>query len=157
MIELRPKVFMALVAMSLLIAALRLFLPETNRTLRHPPLVVALLVGCALGLLSGLVGVGGGIFLTPLLLLAGWANPKEAAAVSAPFILVNSLAGLAGLSMKSMVDLPSGFPVWVMGAILGGLLGSQWGSRQWRPAWLRPALGVVLLIATAKFSLQIFS
>ncbi len=156
-IHLHPKVFMFLVGLSLLLASVRLFIPEGEREIRAVRLPAALVIGGVLGFVSGLVGVGGGIFLTPLLLLAGWAKPKEAAAVSAPFILLNSLSGLGGLSSGGWQALPQGFFLWLSCAVLGGLLGAMMGSRHWRPAWLRPALGVVLLIASAKFGMQVFS
>ena len=142
---------------SLLAAAVRLSIPEADRETRPVRLPVALLVGAVLGFVSGLVGVGGGIFLTPLLLFAGWAKPKEAAAVSAPFILLNSLSGLGGLSAGGWQALPPGLFLWLPCAVLGGLIGAGMGSRHWRPAWLRPALGVVPLIAFAKFGLMVFS
>jgi uncharacterized membrane protein YfcA len=105
-----------------------------------------------------MVGVGGGIFLTPLLLLVGWARAKEAAAVSAPFILVNSLAGLSGLAKSGHHPvLPEAFPLWLAAAVLGGLLGASWGSRVARPDWLRKVLGLVLVAAAVKFGKQGFA
>ncbi|MBJ7328070.1 MAG: sulfite exporter TauE/SafE family protein [Chthoniobacterales bacterium] len=156
-IRLDPKIFTLLVGACLLIASVRLFVPERERESRRVSLPVAVGIGGVLGFVSGLVGVGGGIFLTPLLLLAGWAKPKEAAAVSAPFILLNSLGGLGGLYSGQWQSLPPGFFLWLPCVVLGGLLGATMGSRHWRPAWLRPALGLVLLIASAKFGLQVFS
>jgi len=156
-IHLHPKVFMFLVGTSLLLASVRLFIPEGEREIRTVRMPVALMIGAVLGFASGLVGVGGGIFLTPLLLLAGWAKPKEAAAISAPFILLNSLGGIGGLSSGGWPALPTGFFLWLLCAVLGGVVGATMGSRHWRPAWLRPALGIVLLIASAKFGMQLFS
>lgn len=152
-VRLPPGAFYLLVGAAMTMAAVRFFLPDTaGRALRPLSCFLAMGIGTVVGLLSGLVGVGGGIFLTPLLLLAGWARPKEAAAVSAPFILVNSFAGLAGLGMAGLhPELPSMFPLWLLAALVGGLCGSLWGSRVARPAWLRPALGLVLLVAAVKF------
>lgn len=153
-LKLSMPAFHFLVAAALLVAGLRFFLPVAQREPRRLDWPMGLVTGAMLGLLSGLVGVGGGIFLTPLLLFVGWANPKEAAAVSAPFILVNSLAGLAGMTLAGhSIPLPMDFPIWLGAALLGGLLGSAWGSRIARPAWLCPALGLVLLVAAAKFAL----
>lgn len=150
--------FYILIAAVFLVAAARFFLPDRvnpAKPLRRP---IALFAGAIIGVLSGLVGVGGGIFLTPLLLLAGWARSKEAAAVSAPFILVNSLAGLAGLSFAGHHPiLPVAFPFWLIAAVVGGLAGAVWGSRIAQPAWLRPVLGVVLVVAAVKFALNSFS
>lgn len=149
--------FYALVGAALLVAAGRFFVPIAEKEPVHLKLSVALGAGAAMGVVSGLVGMGGGIFLTPLLLLVGWAKTKEAAAISAPFILVNSLAGIGGLLMAgNPIALPSAFPLWLGAAICGGLLGAGWGSRFARPVWLRLALGMVLVIAAAKFGIQTF-
>src|SRR5688572_1861063 len=89
---------------------------RATRTLRMP---LAMIIGAALGVLSGLTGVGGGIFLSPLLLLMGWAGTKQTSATSAPFILVNSLAGLAAGLVKNPVP-PPDYAWWLMGAVLIG-------------------------------------
>src|SRR5258708_20796895 len=86
---------------------------EEMREVREPPVALAMAVGGALGLLAGLTGVGGGIFLSPVLLILGWAGTKQTSAVAAPFILVNSLAGLpAGFTMKSATLPPQ---TWILG------------------------------------------
>lgn len=154
-LHIRSGLFLLLVAISLAVAAVRLFLPENAAPLRPLPVGLAMLCGTFIGLLSGAVGIGGGIFLTPLLLLAGWAGPREAAAVSAPFIFVNSAAGLAGMAGGSAA-LPQAFPLWLAAAVAGGLAGAFCGSRVGRPAWLRPVLGAALIVAAAKFGLQVF-
>ncbi|MCE9618355.1 MAG: sulfite exporter TauE/SafE family protein [Planctomycetes bacterium] len=142
--------FKVLVAVTLALAAARLFMPQRERPTKPLPIADALACGAAIGLLSGLVGVGGGIFLTPLLILCAWSTPREAAAVSAPFILLNSLAGLGGL-MGQGVSFPS-WLWWACGsAIVGGWLGARWSSRSASQTGLRMALGVVLLIAAVKF------
>jgi uncharacterized membrane protein YfcA len=96
-----------------------------------------------------LIGVGGGIFLTPLLLVCRWADVKTAAAVSAPFIFVNSAAGLAG-NANSLDHLPAGWIWLAVAAVAGGWMGVRWGSRIAQPARLRPVLAVVLAIAVVK-------
>ncbi len=150
--------FYLLVGVALIVAALRFFLPLTEKIPRPLSWSMALCAGGAMGLLSGLIGVGGGIFLTPLLLLTGWARTKEAAAVSAPFILINSLAGLAGMASAGLHPvLPSAFPLWLGAALLGGIIGASWGSRVARPDWLRHTLGIVLLVAAVKFGVQTFA
>jgi len=97
-----------------------------------------------------LVGVGGGIFLTPLLILCAWATPREAAAVSAPFILLNSLAALGGIMSQG-----AQFPSWLWwacaSAIVGGWFGSKWSASSASQTMLRILLGVILLIAAVKF------
>jgi len=137
----------------LLFAACRLFLPphgeweRPRRTKAFYPLAV--ISGAAVGLLSGLTGTGGGIFLSPLLLAVGWADPKRSAGVSAPFILVNSIAGIVGHLSKSFT-LPAELPYWAVAAVGGGLIGSGLGSRRLGNLTLRRLLAVVLVIAAAK-------
>lgn len=145
--------FAWLVAGALAFAAGRLFLPAPPRMEPHPPPAWAVVIaGAGIGFVSGLIGVGGGIFLTPLILFCGWADTKTAAAVSAPFILVNSAAGLLG-QVGSLHHLPAPWPWLALAAAAGGLLGSRWGSRVARPAQLRPALALVLLVASVKLIL----
>ena len=116
---------------------------------RRVPWLPGLLVGAAIGLLSGLTGTGGAIFLTPLLLFARWMPTREASGTSVAFVWINSLTGLAGL-LHSGQSLPSMLPLWLGVVALGALLGTQLGLK-WLPTrGLRQALGVVLLIASAK-------
>lgn len=148
-----PRLYMVLLAAALIFAAFRLFAvvppKEEESFVRPPPLWVALPVGGGIGFLSGLIGVGGGIFLSPLLILSKWADAKRTAAVSAAFIWVNSLAGLYGHLSRKSVDWSS--LLWLVGAaFLGGLLGSWLGARRFRGLWLRRILAVVLLVAALK-------
>lgn len=117
---------------------------------RTPRLPLALLVGAAIGFLSGLTGTGGGIFLSPILILAGWANPRVAGGVSAAFILLNSISGLGGVATAGF-RVPDELPLWVAVVFIGALAGTQLGTRQLAPLWLKRLLGVVLLIAGFKF------
>lgn len=110
---------------------------------------LALTLGALMGLLSGLTGVGGGIFLTPLLLMANWAETKQAAGISAMFILVNSIAGLLG-SYAEIQTLPPNVWLWVAAAVVGGLIGSTLGSRYFAIITLRRILSLVLVIAGVK-------
>lgn len=111
-----------------------------------------LLSGAIIGLISGLIGVGGGIFLSPLLLLAGWADPKKTAGVSAAFILVNSLAGLTG-HLSVIQRLPG--EVWYLAvpAVIGGFIGSQLGSKRFSHKALRQVLAAVLVVAGLKLTI----
>jgi uncharacterized membrane protein YfcA len=113
---------------------------------------VALASGAGIGLLSGLTGTGGGIFLTPLLLVMGWAQPKNAAAVSALFILVNSVSGLLG-NFASTRQLPSEIGVLLLVVLVGGLLGSWLGARRLPAQGIKRLLAVVLVIAGLKLLL----
>lgn len=119
-----------------------------------PPIAVALGVGAGIGLLAGMTGVGGGIFLSPLLILARWADPRTTAAVSAPFILVNSLAGIAGQMRSGQFHpfrtLPLEFLLWAVAAVVGGLIGSYFSARRLSNPILRGLLALVLLIAGVK-------
>jgi uncharacterized membrane protein YfcA len=140
-----------IVGLVLLYAAVRLYV-TTGRAQPAPgpvPTVPALFLGVGLGFLSGLVGVGGGIFLSPLLLFMGWADARTTAAVSAGFILVNSAAGLLG-HIASVARVPAEIPVWAAGAAVGGIVGSRYGSRRFSNPTIRKTLAVVLVIAGLK-------
>lgn len=126
---------------------------EELRPARRIPVALAMVTGAVLGVLSGLTGVGGGIFLSPLLLLFGWAGTKQTSAVAAPFILVNSLSALAaGFVMNP--TLPPDYAWWLMAAVLaGGWAGAEYGSRRFANPLIRRGLGVVLAIAGGKMVL----
>jgi hypothetical protein len=114
---------------------------------------VLLAVGAALGLLSGLTGIGGGVFLSPLLLFFKWAETRVISGVAAAFILVNSISGLIGVLIKHPV-LPSALPYWAIAAILGGLIGAEYGSRRLANPTIRMLLALVLLLAGSKMLLS---
>ncbi len=114
---------------------------------------VPIVLGMIIGLLSGLTGVGGGIFLSPLLLLMGWATIKQSAGVSAAFILVNSIAGLLGYLTKFPV-LPSSLWLWAIAAAIGGWLGAEYGSSRIGSKSLQRILATVLTIAGIKLILS---
>jgi len=121
-----------------------------TRPLRLP---LAMGIGGVLGVLSGLTGVGGGIFLSPLLLLFGWAGTKQTSATSAPFILVNSIAGLAAGLVRNPVP-PPDYAWWLMAAVLvGGWAGAEYGSRRFANPLIRRMLAVVLVVAGGKMVL----
>ena len=149
-LAIQESAFKILVAATLLLAAARLFLPQRTSTIKPLVIVDALACGATIGFISGLVGVGGGIFLTPLLILFAWATPREAAAVSAPFIFLNSIAALGGL-MNQSVEYPPW--LWWAGAavVIGGWFGATYSARASSQTGLRILLGCVLLIAAVKF------
>ena len=140
-----------LLAGCLLLAAVRLCLPSMrDGTCRQaPPLAVTLPVGGVLGVMSGIVGVGGGIFLSPLMVLLRWADVKRVAAISAAFIVVNSLAGLAGRLIGGRFLVGSLAPL-VLAAFAGGVLGSRLGANHVSGVWLRRVLAGVLVVAAGK-------
>ncbi len=152
-LNLPAQVFKVVVGIILLYSAVRFLMPApAEREPKEPPRAVALASGGFIGLLAGLTGTGGGIFLTPLLLLAGWARVKTAAAVSALFILCNSVAGLAG-NIGSTKQFPTFALVLVAAAAVGGTVGSYLGSRRFDPALIKRLLAVVLVIAGTKLIL----
>jgi len=123
------------------------------RPTRDVPLALAMAIGAGLGVLSGLTGVGGGIFLSPVLLLLGWAGTKQTSAVAAPFILVNSLAALAAGFVKNPA-LPPDYAWLLMAAVVaGGWAGAEYGSRRFSNPIIRRALALVLAIAGGKMVL----
>lgn len=154
-LSLPDPVYKRIVGAVLLFAAWHLFRTAGRAHepgVRPPPAPVALATGAGLGLLAGLTGVGGGIFLSPLLLAARWAGAKETAAVSALFILVNSAAGL-GSFVAAGGALPLGLWPLVPAAVVGGAIGSAAGARRLRGSAIRRLLAVVLVVAGVKFLL----
>ncbi|TAK52464.1 MAG: sulfite exporter TauE/SafE family protein [Betaproteobacteria bacterium] len=156
-ITLPGQAYKALVGAVLLYAAWQLWRSgrggDEMRALREPPIHWAMGIGAAMGLLAGLTGVGGGIFLSPLLLIFGWAGTKETSAVAAPFILVNSVAGLAAGLASGTAALPQHFWVLGMAVVIGGWLGAEYGSRRFANPLIRRVLGVVLALAGGKMVL----
>ena len=149
-VNLPTHAFKILVGIVLLFSAVYFFIraPQSDAA-REPSHAVAIPVGAGLGLLSGLTGTGGGIFLTPLMLFMHWATVKRTAAVSALFILVNSISGLAG-NVSSTRNFPTFALALVAAVILGGTAGSYLGSRRFEPSVIKRLLAVVLLIAGCK-------
>lgn len=142
-----------IVGIVLLFAAYHFFRQRRSVTVnstRPMPVLAAILAGAGIGLLSGMVGVGGGIFLSPLILFMGWAGTKQTAGVSAMFILVNSIAGMVG-HLASVKFLPGAIGYWAFAAVLGGVIGSHMGCRRFTNATLYQLLAVVLVIAGVKF------
>ena len=150
MIHLPTNVYKIILGAVLVFAAFRLAINlKGDEDVREPPIVWGLLIGAVIGLLSGLVGVGGGIFLTPVLLLARWSETKTAAGVSAMFILVNSISGLAG-NFRQAMELSSDVWLWIVAAVAGGIIGSTLGSRRFNSLTLRRVLALVLVFAGIK-------
>ncbi|MBA3688305.1 MAG: sulfite exporter TauE/SafE family protein [Chloroflexi bacterium] len=151
-LTLPTTIYRPLVGAVLLVAAARFGWTASDAGADFPPRApwpAAVLAGAGIGLLAGLTGTGGGIFLTPLLLAAGWAGTRFAAGTSAAFILANSISGLAG-NLASVGSLPSAIPLWLGAVAIGGALGSQLGSRRMPAPWIRRALAAVLLVAGLK-------
>jgi hypothetical protein len=152
LLTLPSPLYKQLLGVVLLFAAYRLFRYAQSAIsveIKDISIPTALILGAAIGFLSGLTGVGGGIFLSPLLLFLSWADTRQTAGVSAVFILVNSVAGLAG-QLGSVQKLPSEIFLWGIAAISGGLIGSEFGSRRLANLTLRKILAIVLVIAGLK-------
>jgi uncharacterized protein len=116
---------------------------------------IGLPVGLLLGFLAGLIGIGGGIFLSPLLLLMGWADAKQTAAISAAFIILNSLSGLAAHTLHGTIHPGLAFALGIT-VLIGGQIGSWWGARKVPPVVLQQLLGIVLLVASSKMIRELF-
>src|SRR5881275_1913798 len=147
------SVLRILIGLVLLFSAARLIFRRNDpEKLLVPSQPAAIGVGTGLGFLSGLTGTGGGIFLTPLLLFCRWAHIRQAAAVSALFILVNSIAGLVGYFTR-VRSVPSLGLILAAAAIIGGTIGSHLGSRRFAVRVISLCLATVLLIAGMKLIL----
>jgi uncharacterized membrane protein YfcA len=156
-IVLPGQAYKILVGVVLLYAAAQLWRSgkggEEMHPVREPPLGSAMAIGAAMGLLAGLTGVGGGIFLSPLLLMLGWAGTKQTSAVAAPFIFVNSVAGLAAIAVAKSAALPAYVGILAPAVLVGGWLGAEYGSRRFANPVVRRVLAVVLALAGAKMVL----
>lgn len=154
MLKLPIQTYHVVLGLVLLFAAWRLVVKPAVASGDLKPISVprALLFGAGLGLLSGLTGVGGGIFLSPLVLFLGWADVRKTAGVSVAFILVNSASGLLG-HLASVKQIPPEIVWWAPAALLGGIIGAELGSRRLAPLTMRRLLSVVLLVAGVKMLL----
>ncbi|MBI3541139.1 MAG: sulfite exporter TauE/SafE family protein [Deltaproteobacteria bacterium] len=159
-IPIEKKVFMLLLGLSLGVAALRMLLSDKVFESRFPlswkrAWAVGIPVGALLGFLSGLVGIGGGIYLAPVLLLLGWADSKQAAAAASFFILVNSIAGFGGQLMKGGFMISWGMVLPLLFAVfLGGQIGSRLGSQTIPKLALQRVTAILILAVVARLLIQ---
>lgn len=155
MLHVTTTTYSLLLAGALLFAAFRLIVkfepsPQTTPKERKPPnIITAFIIGGIVGSISGIVGVGGGIFLSPLILLMDWGDVKQTAATSAGFIVLNSIAGIIGRIVQSTFAWGGVIP-FLIAAGLGGYIGSHFGSNRFTTLTLRRILGIVLIIAAVK-------
>jgi len=135
----------------LLFAILRLFgfIGKEHTEQKQVNLYLALFIGAGIGFLSGMIGIGGGIILSPIILFLSWGNIKQTAAVSALFIFVNSIAGITGVLLKDNNISPVIYE-WLIIAFVGGLLGAYYGRKNFSNQLLKQLLGIVLIIASIK-------
>jgi uncharacterized membrane protein YfcA len=144
-------VYKKILGFLLLIPILRFFFFSNQKAeeQRKNNLALSLLIGATIGFLSGLIGIGGGILLSPILLLLQWTDQKQTAAISALFIFVNSLAGLAG-QLKNGIQFTGDMYTYVVIAFVGGLCGAYFGALKFRQTILKNVLATVLLLAVYK-------
>lgn len=145
------KIYKIILGTFLLFAVFRLlgFFGKERTQLKEININYALIIGAIIGFLSGLIGIGGGIVLSPILLLLGWANLKQTAAVSALFIFVNSISGIFGFLSKGG-EIPISSTPLITIVLIGGLLGAYFGSKKFNTIVLRNVLALVLGIAIIK-------
>ena len=148
-------VYDILLSLTLVFAAWKLYSTKASRSSaeinKPPPLSIAISVGFAIGILSGIIGVGGGIFLSPIILLFGWSDPKTTAGISAVFIWVNSFSGLVGSTVSGQLALDfSTLIPFSIAVLIGGYVGSKFGSERFSQNSIRNMLVAVMLIAAIR-------
>jgi len=151
LLSIDPHLYKQLLGGLLFISAVRLAIPLKKEVLvvQHFNIVLVVMIGASIGFLSGMIGIGGVIILSPLLILVRYSDVKTTSGISALFIFVNSIAGLLG-QMKQGIEFSSSMSVMIAVAIAGGLIGSYIGARQLNISMLKKVLAVVLFIASLK-------
>ena len=151
-INLPSNVYKPVIGLLLLLSGVRFLVQalQSEKAHRDVNKALAIFIGTCVGLLSGITGTGGGIFLSPLIIWLGWVGVKQASGTAAAFIFVNSVAGLLG-NIQSTSSLPSELPVFVVAVLLGALIGTRFGITRLSSIGVKRALGCVLLIAGVKF------
>ena len=150
--------FKAILAAALSIASIRLLFWKKSKVkvqTEEKSLIIKLIIGSLLGLMAGITGIGGGIYLIPVLILTRLATPQEASAVASLFIVVNSMSGLAGQLSKGHVDWQLFLPLSVV-VFIAGFIGSRIGARRLKGEILQKIVGLIMIIAVAKLISQIF-
>lgn len=154
-IDLQGIYYRPLVGLALVVAGFWMVWPPKaarNRPIQRPDLTTALMIGAGIGLVAGLTGTGGGIYLSPILVLMNWAELRQVSGTTAPIILVNSIAALAG-KLSSLGKVPHEIAIWLPVAALGALIGSHLGATRFKNDTIRRLLGGVLWIAGGKLLL----
>ena len=159
--RINDDIYDTLLSITLVFAAWKLYTTKSRESeelfSNPPPVRIALIVGAIIGLLSGIIGVGGGIFLSPIILLFGWSDPKTTAGIAAVFIWVNSAAGLIGSSIsgQNVLEFDVLIP-FAIAVLIGGYLGSKFGSEKFSQKTVRNTLVSVMLIAVIRQILELF-
>jgi uncharacterized protein len=155
-ITMSPRYFKLIAGLFLIVSSLLLIIREyfkpSPTITNQMPFAYGLIGGSFIGLLSGLIGVGGGIFLSPIIIMANWTSVKKASGVAALFILFNSLAGLAG-HILALNKLDHNIFYWIVAVVIGGLIGSFLGTIKFNNKIIITCLFLVLLSAGLKFLL----
>jgi hypothetical protein len=151
-INLPSHIYKPIIGILLLISGVRFLVQalQVDHPRRSINSGLAVVIGAGVGLLSGITGTGGGIFLSPLIIWLGWVSVKQASGTVAGFIFVNSVAGLLG-NLQSAQSLPEELPLFVIAVLLGAFIGTRFGISKFSSTGIKRALGLVLLIAGAKF------
>jgi uncharacterized membrane protein YfcA len=152
MVTIQAGLYKKILGVVLLISVVRFLMPtgKDSSKLKESNRIALFIIGGVIGFMSGLIGIGGGIILSPILLLLRWTNMKQTAAISAIFIFLNSLAGLLGQFAKSSVSFTPSMYAYVGIALLGGLAGAYFGAAKFRQGVLKYILAAVLLLAVFK-------
>jgi uncharacterized membrane protein YfcA len=151
LVTVEADVYKKILGILLLIPIARFLFFSNNKVeeLRKPNLILSVFIGAVIGFISGLIGIGGGIILSPVLLLLKWTDMKQTAAISALFIFVNSVSGLAGQLQKG-IHFSTGMYVYVAIAFAGGICGAYYGALKLKQNFLKHLLAAVLLVAAYK-------
>ena len=154
-LRVNDDIYDILLSVTLVVAAWKLYTTKSDKYVNsfsnRPPVHIALIVGVVIGLLSGIIGVGGGIFLSPVILLFGWSDPKTTAGVAAVFIWLNSAAGLIGSSLSGQNVIEIGVLIpFALAVLIGGYLGSKFGSEKFSQNSVKNLLISVMLIAATR-------
>lgn len=151
MITIEENIYKRVLGVLLLFPVVRFFFFKNveDSLLKPHNITIALITGAVVGLLSGMIGIGGGIILSPILLLLQWTNQKQTAAISAAFIFVNSVAGLGGMLTQG-ISFTGDMVLYIVVAFTGGLLGAYFGAKKFNQDVLKYVLATVLLMASYK-------
>lgn len=159
MVPLPAKLFYFILMISLIIVAYRIYFAADIRiktTLsKKQQIAFSMMIGVLLGFLSGAIGIGGGVYLVPIIIILGIGNEKEAAAAGAIFIIVNSVSGLFARIQLNEIDFVAILPL-IIAVMLGGFLGSLLGSSKIKPQTMQKLLGVVILLGIVFLFRKVF-